>query len=257
MRRASGSSVGMSHTSVNRRRVAPLILLLVLLIPGPLLLHFEPHRIHSPHTTKSLLQSLNTDDQSYTLISDRVVYDRYARVYSRTLRFPNGKQFEFDIWGRNWRNDSFAVVCIVPFDKVSHTFTLVREYNVAHMRFVYSFPQGQVEGKHHDLLQAASAELEEEAHMRCDDLKHMLTGNGITLGAPQDKYQRERVFYFMCTKWTQLTTTHRTDPEENIQIVNKVTPDQLYQLVAEGTLQSNNMAAAMLAIHQLKEALIL
>lgn len=208
-------------------------------------------------TTEALLHALRSRNKLFKVLSDDVVYDRYARVYAREIRFPNGKQFSFDIWGRVWKNDSFSVVTVVPFDRATGTFTLVREYNIAHARFVYSFPQGCVErSKHRTNQAAAAAELEEEAQLRCDNWINLLEGDeGV--GAPQDKYQRESVFYYLCTDASHVDDPAALDPEENIQIVHGVSSTQLRELVAAGALQSNNIAAAVMGMDKLRQLRLL
>lgn len=212
----------------------------------------DPQRHPDTTTTANLIQALREREKAFTVTGEKVVYDRYARVYSREIRFPNGKQFAFDVWGRVWKNDSFAVVTVVPFDRETQTFTLIREYNIAHARFMYCFPQGQIEKAKHSSVQiAAAAELEEEAQLRCDDWISLLRGDDGR-GAPQDKYQRETVYYFLCTAAFHVNDAAHMDPEEDIEVVHGVTSAQLRDLVAAGALQSNNMAAALMAIDKLR-----
>lgn len=197
-------------------------------------------------TLPVLLDVLRTRERTYKVLEERVVYDRYARVYSRKVRYPGGAEFEFDVWGRNWRNASFAVVVVVPYESVTGTFTLLREYNVAHGVFVYAFPMGQVEGKHTGVREAAAAELGEEVGLRCATELEGL----IDVAAPQDKYQRESVSYFLCPRAVE-GGKGGADPEERIEIVHGVTPTQLRGLVRAGAMQSNNIAAAFMALDRL------
>lgn len=212
--------------------------------------------IHSAHpdttTTFELLSALHKREAKYKVLSDDVVYDRYARVYSRKVQFPNGKQFAFDVWGRVWKNDSFGVVTVVPFDRATQTFTLIREYNIAHARFSYVFPTGQMErAKHSSNEVAAAAELEEEAQLRCNHWLNLLGADGGR-GAPQDKYQREAVFYYLCTDAEHVDNAAQLDDEEEIEVVHGVTPEQLHGLVAAGAMQSNQIAASLLALDKLR-----
>ncbi|CAN8075838.1 unnamed protein product [Agarophyton chilense] len=208
-------------------------------------------------TTANLLQALREREKAFQLVSDSVVYDRYARVYSREVKFPDGKQFAFDVWGRVWKNDSFAVVTVVPFDRRTNTFTLIREYNIAHARYVYSFPQGQMErAKHKSVHMGAAAELEEEAQLECNEWVNLLEGDEGR-GAPQDKYQRETVHYFLCTAAHHVEDAADVDEEENIEVVHGVTSSQLRELAAAGALQSNNIAAALMGIDKLRRLRLL
>lgn len=197
-----------------------------------------------------LLSALAVRNERYKIVKDKVVYDRYARVYSRDIRFPDGRMFSFDVWGRNWRNDSFTVVAIVPFDRHAHTLTLVREYNPAHGRHVYSFPQGVMEpSRHSDIQSAAAAELEEEAHLKCESWIALFSGKD---GMPQDKYQRESVFSFLCSDAVVVDNPAHVDDEEDIEIVSGVSINEFRNLAKRGALQSNNVAAGLLALDQLR-----
>lgn len=203
-----------------------------------------------------LLGMLGERDAHVKVIGESVVYDRYARVYSRDVRFQDGKVHSFDVWGRVWKNNSFSVVAVVPFDCVSQTFTLIREFNPAHGRHVYSFPQGMVERtKHVDIRAAAAAELEEEAHLKCREWTPLFDAQsgGGGGGVPQDKYQREVVYFYLCADAVGVTHAAHLDAEEDIEIVSGVTPSQFKQLSHAGALQSNNIAAGLLAMDQLRQ----
>lgn len=201
-------------------------------------------------TTDHLLKSL-TLQAAPRKLSDKVVYSRYARVYNRILLFEDGKQYEFDVWGRNWRNESFGVVTVIPFDVKTKTFTLVREYNIAHEKFIYTWPQGQFErAKHKTALEAAKSELGEEARLKCGNW-HML----IDACMPQDKYQRECVYVYLCMESAQ--GYGGRDEEERIEVVKGVTTEQVRMLGHVGVMQSNNVAAGYMGIDKLKRMRLL
>lgn len=251
-------------TSLPCRIVVPAILFIILLLPLTyILLTHTPTRIPLaiPHpetkATNKLLISLKSLNQNYKTISEEMVYSRYARVYSRKIQFPTGEQYSFDIWGRVWKNDSFSVVTIIPFDKKTQTFTLIREYNPAHSTHVYGFPQGMVElgSKHTNLQHAASKELEEEAHLKCRSWINLLDEHSG--GVPQDKYQRENVFIYLCSDAVHMDHADGVDEEEEIEIIKGVTVSQVFQLSHAGVLQSNNIAAGLLAVDKLRQMRLL
>ncbi len=195
---------------------------------------------------KELLKALETDVEK--VVSESVAWTGYARVYSRTVAYADGRpNATFDVWGRTWRGGMFGVAIAVPFVRKTRSFTLVREFCVAHNRFVYSFPAGQVESKHKDAADAAVAELDEEARLVCR--KPM---RELVKGAPQDKFQREAVHYYLCDDAVRKRSGFAMrDKEELIDIVPGVRVEELLALVSAGAMQSNMIAAAMLAIHDL------
>lgn len=237
------------------RRIFIVVALSALLLLIALLTHHQWQTIPVHKDTKStnqLVTALRNREREYSVLSDEIVYRGYARVYSRIVRFPNNKQFAFDVWGRVWKNDSFSVVTVVPFDRETRTFTLIREYNIAHAKFVYAWPQGQVETSRHDgAQQAAAAELEEEAQLKCQEWSDLL-GKEAGSGSPQDKYQREVVHYYLCTDALHVDNAAERDLEEDMDVIHGVTATQVRELVAAGLMQSNNIAAGLMAIDRLR-----
>eukprot|EP00188_Purpureofilum_apyrenoidigerum_P001981 Plantae.Rhodophyta-Purpureofilum_apyrenoidigerum.ctg2161.p1 GENE.Plantae.Rhodophyta-Purpureofilum_apyrenoidigerum.ctg2161~~Plantae.Rhodophyta-Purpureofilum_apyrenoidigerum.ctg2161.p1 ORF type:complete len:252 (+),score=52.79 Plantae.Rhodophyta-Purpureofilum_apyrenoidigerum.ctg2161:374-1129(+) len=202
--------------------------------------------------TQRRLDGLSRHMDGYEILNETVVYNRYANVYDRVVRYPDGQSFSFDVWGRNWRKDSFAVVIIVPFNAEDRTVTLVKEYNVAHHKFVYGFPTGMVDPeKHRSPLDAAKQELDEEAALKCNNLINLLS-ESAERGVPQDKYQRESIYMYLCVDEEEDDTPNERDSEESDLYVEKgVTVPELKALLRAGTFQSNNVAAAYLALEEL------
>jgi len=233
--------------SLARASVLPFFLLfLFCIIRGPV---GRENRLQKARGVPKLLSMLKTKSQE--VAQETVAWTGYARVYERTVVYSDGrKNATFDVWGRTWRDETFGVVIIIPFVRSSRTFTLVKEFCVAHNRFVYSFPAGQIERKHKSILEAAKMEFAEEAHMKCArPLKPLLTGD---IGAPQDKFQREAVHYYLCQDSKTVLDAPVRDAEENIDIISGVRPAELLAIVKAGTMQSNMIAAAMLALHDLR-----
>lgn len=232
-----------------------LLFLPALLLPLFLILHSHKPGYPSPHaettTTDALLSALDKRTVLYKQLSDTIVYNSHARVYSRKIEFPSKKTFTFDVWGRVWRSGTFAVVTVVPFEPATQTFTMVREYSVAHGVATYNFPQGQVEGKHGSVRDAAERELQEEAGLAGGDFFGL-----VEQGMPQDKYQRERVFVFLCVGAKEVVQGER-DREESIEIVRGVTTRQILDLAMKGVIQSNQVAAGLLAINRLRRMKLL
>lgn len=216
---------------------------------------YLPVQLDAPRV-KQAASSLKRITDSYTIVSDNVVYSRFARLYNRVVKHPGTLgTFGYDVLGRNWRNGSFSVVSVIPFDVKTGTFTMLKEYNFAHGRAVFTFPQGCYQpSKHASPREAVLAELNEEAGLKCEgNALHELLAH--TQGAPQDKYQREVVHYYLCTDARQLRKELRQgqDLEEHIVVENHVSPPEMKAFMRLGMLQSNNIAGGLLAIDRLKE----
>ncbi|GAB0493330.1 hypothetical protein MMPV_004610 [Pyropia vietnamensis] len=229
----------------------------------------------------ALLDALPTT--AYSILSDTVVYSRYARMYDRRVETPAGP-IAYDVLGRVWKargrgggtdktdgGGSFAVVIAVPYDASTRTFTLIREYSPAHGRRVYGFAGGVVEAGEAPAA-AAAREMEEETRTVCAEGGDAASGAGsaartdgggawvdllgepeAAAGAPQDKYQREVVHYYLCTDAVPVGTGagRPRDADEVMDVVSGVTADALRTVVRGGGMQSNFMAAALLALDEL------
>lgn len=103
-------------------------------------------------------------------------------------------------------------------------------------------------GKHSSSLEGAAAELEEEARIRCEAWVDLLDGRTV----PQDKYQRESVWFYLCTEAVKVVGGRERDREEDMDVVEGVTARQVGELVREGVMQSNQVAAALLALDTLR-----
>jgi 8-oxo-dGTP pyrophosphatase MutT (NUDIX family) len=202
---------------------------------------------------RDLLLALDDLGKAFKHVSDEVAFSRHARLYSRRVIAPNSTaEVDYDVLGRNWREDSFAVVSVVPYDPVSKTFTMIREYNVATKEGALTFPQGCIEpSKHASPLEAAIAELGEEARLECrrEDLYELLDHP-----SSQDKYQREKIHYFLCTEAYQAkdSALFTRDPEEVMYIERNVSVAEIKALIRAGTMQSNVIASAYLAFDYLR-----
>lgn len=216
---------------------------------------FDAIHVLDSQELQDALIALEQLSKRYSVLTEKVMYSRFARVYSRTVQHSNGDTFEYDVWGRNWKNESFTVVCVVPYNPRTRAFTLIREYNVAHNKHVYSFPQGCYEkSKHASPMDAALAELEEEARVSCG-ISHMIPLLDTPHGSPQDKYQREAVHYFLCKDVIRLSNNslRSRDAEESIEVTEHVPVSLLKGLIRAGVMQSNNIAAGLLAIDRLRQ----
>lgn len=199
-----------------------------------------------------LLQAAEDMTKAHAIVRESVAFERYARVYSQLVRQPSGHEIDFDIVGRLWKDESFAVISVVPYDPATKTFTLIREYSPAARFAVYSFPQGSVEpAKHASPLHAALAELSEESRLRCDPRNMVAL---LDRPSSQDKYQKEVVHYFLCTAVVSEAKADwkARDKDELMHVESNVSVAEVKAIIRSGLMQSNVIASAFLAIDHLQ-----
>jgi 8-oxo-dGTP pyrophosphatase MutT (NUDIX family) len=109
-------------------------------------------------------------------------------VNERLVRFPDGKQVSFDVYGLG----AGLSVFVFPVDARNGTTTLLREYSPGQHRVMHGFPAGLWESdKHLTLEDAARAELSEEAQLTAGRLHKLTQQEGIAA----DKYSKN-IFHF-------------------------------------------------------------
>eukprot|EP00160_Parvularia_atlantis_P016914 Unigene5596_Nuclearia_a/m.17107 Unigene5596_Nuclearia_a/g.17107 ORF Unigene5596_Nuclearia_a/g.17107 Unigene5596_Nuclearia_a/m.17107 type:complete len:184 (+) Unigene5596_Nuclearia_a:1-552(+) len=98
------------------------------------------------------------------VVAETRLHKRYLALWSRTVRFPDGRDVDWDVVGHMQPNPVFVVV--FPFSTARGTTTLVREYAQGPNEFMYTLAAGQYERQaHSSVLDAARCELAEEARL--------------------------------------------------------------------------------------------
>jgi ADP-ribose pyrophosphatase len=91
---------------------------------------------------------------AWSKLGEKVVYDRFRRVVSRSFSLPDGTSAEFEVLELS---DSAAVLALTPAEEV----VLVREFRPGPEAVLLELPGGVVEARQTP-LEAARAELLEE-----------------------------------------------------------------------------------------------
>lgn len=163
------------------------------------------------------------------------------------MRYPTGKTVSYDVIG-NARSD-FKSVFVFPFDTRTHTATMLREYSPGRNRETMSFVAGMFEAaKHESLVEAARAELSEEARLKGGELME-LTLRGVAA----DKYSLNEFHYYLGLDAARDEAPLERDEEEWISVVEGVGLAEVRRLVSCGELNTPNSLLAMLALERLKE----
>lgn len=161
------------------------------------------------------------------------------------MRYPNGRVVSFDVLG-NERSD-FKSVFIFPFDTVTQTVTLIREYSPGRNKEQLSLVAGMFEASKHSTLEdAARAELSEEARLKGGTLIP------LSAGIASDKYSLNQFFYFLAVDCVPDLTPNVPDAEEWIHILPGFPLPDIQPLVARGLLNVPNSLCALLALEKLR-----
>lgn len=125
------------------------------------------------------------------------MYKRYLTVYSRTVRFPDGRDVDWDVVGHLQPNPVFVV--IFPFSTTTGTTTLVREYSQGPNEFKYTLAAGQFERKKHtSALDAAQRELAEEARLSAGTWISLIPDDGSHDGVSELKWSTNKFHPWLC-----------------------------------------------------------
>eukprot|EP00166_Cyanidium_caldarium_P005355 ctg_64.g22 len=209
------------------------------------------------------------------VIDERVAYHNFATVYQRTVRYPDDRQVTFDILGQP--AVGCASVLVFPFCTRTQRCHAIREYCPGLNSYLYGFPAGMTEAKHRSFLDAARAELSEEAHLISErwieltaacrtwnadawraEKDRSASGDGASSssmavsGLPADKYSKNVCKMFMALDPQADPSPGALDAEESIQRIGPVSLEQLRQWMREGLLTMPHMLLAMYSLDYLR-----
>lgn len=185
----------------------------------------------------------------FEIISQERIFHRYQSVYARTVRYPSGQTVSYDVIG-NARSD-FMSVFVFPFDRVTRTATILREYSPGRNRETPSFVAGMFErGKHSNLEEAARAELSEEALLTGGELERLTMGDG---GVAADKYSLNEFHFYLAFDAQPDERPGARDEEEWISVERGLPLEEVRRMVVAGEFNTPNSLLAMLALTRLRE----
>ena len=189
----------------------------------------------------------------FRVASESVAYKRYLQVEARVVVYPDGRQASFDIIGHPKNQYVFTVVFV--YHTASRSVTLIREFAQAappHAARVLTLPCGGFDPrKHADLLEAARAELSEEARLTGGEW-HRLLPDGHP-GILESKWCRNRFTPFLCVDPTADAAPAARDAEEEIEILREWPLAQLRTAMAAGELLPPSAQTCVSALAWLRE----
>ena len=202
---------------------------------------------------KAISSSSPSNNESFRIVSDQVVYSRWRKVLRRVVKFPNGNVVDYDVIDQKGQ----GAVTIFAWNSKTKRATLVKEYNPGCHRRLYGTAAGLIEEKHEsrgndfDIAKmAAQCELEEECHLK-GGTWYRLTSEGSTV--PMDKYVVTEITPYLVVDAQHVADPRPLDDEEDIEIITDVTIDEIFGLIQNGKMNLVGGWASMLAIEKLRE----
>ena len=218
------------------------------------------------------LASLATATSSdYTILSETKAYSRYRTILQRKVQFPlsnansnethriPGKVVDFDIVDQS----GLGAVIILAYNSQTKTVRLLREYNPGCHKVLYGPAAGLVEAKHsQDHVSCLKEGIEDEeknwrkaAEWELEEECHLEGGTWYELGekTSMDKYVVTKIKPFLVVDATHVENPKPLDFEEEIDIVDGITIEQVWEIIRNGEMNLVGGWASMLAIRKLEE----
>lgn len=191
--------------------------------------------------------------EGFSVTSEAVVYKRFLQVESRSVAYPDGRQASFDIVGHP--KGDYAFVVVFAFHSATKSVTLIKEFAQAappHAARVLSLPTGGIDPKKHkDFLEAAQAELAEEARLTGGTWHRLLPESHP--GVLESKWCRNRFTPFLCIDPVADPSPPARDAEEDIEILREWPLARLAKAMANGDLMPPSTQACVSALAWLRE----
>lgn len=207
----------------------------------------------------------------YKILNEEVQYSGWRKVIRRRvsspIRHPHTNDiitplqqnvFDFDIIDQT--HTTGGAVIIFAWNSTSKTATIIREYMPGPHRVLSGLAAGIVEdGKHSsmegggdepDSLVAARYELEEECHL-AGGAWYRLTEEGVSV--PMDKYVVTEITPYLVIDPQHVPDPRPLDDEEDIEIVTRVSIEEIVRMIREGDFNLVGGWGALLALEKLRE----
>lgn len=185
---------------------------------------------------------------TFEVISEVLAHKRFLKVWHRLVKFPDGRQLDWDSVGVETRGPHFTV--IFPFFSKSAKVRIIREYCQGINELRFSLPSGGLDlKKHGSIYDCARDELGEEAHLKGGELIALVEVEGNE-GIPELKWSRNRFIPFLCLDPEQDLHPPPQDDEELVTYQD-VTVPEFRQLCLNGEMMLTAVQTGLMALHKL------
>ena len=192
----------------------------------------------------SNLRLMSSVSSGFKILRDEVAYEGYRKVIKRTVEFPDGNPKTFDIIA-----SSAPSVLVFPWNNVTKTATLIREYQPGSNSVKFGIVAGAMESKHQSVLQCAQHELNEEAHLESDVWIPLLNPDCSVCSS---KYSQNKFYPYLALNCTSVENPLPLDDEEWITIRPNVTVNELDELLDSGEMNTSSAYVVMLALRYMR-----
>jgi len=211
---------------------------------------------------------------AYEIIRETTGYSGWRSIIRRVVKMPNGRSVDYDLVVQKGE----GAVIIFAWNTQSKTATIVREYQPGRHRIMSGLAAGIVESDKHgsDFLLAARHELEEECHLGggtwypltttgsagrtakhnegCDDGDGNLANTmASSVSVLMDKYSTTEMRAYLVIDPIHVTNPMPLDDEEDIEIVEGVTINEILTMVKGGEMNLVSGWASLLAVDKLRD----
>lgn len=154
-------------------------------------------------------------------------------LYKDYVQIPNGNVAEWDFIRHK---GAAAVVPVTDEGKI----LMVRQYRNALDRETLEIPAGGRDGEDEEMIICAARELEEETGYRSDNLEFLISIRTTVA------FCNERIDVFVAKN---LVKTHQNLDEDEYVDVEEYSPQELVDMIYDGTLQDSKTVSAILAYY--------
>lgn len=193
------------------------------------------------------LGSTKSNDFSFEVIKNEVVFKGWRNIVKRKIKQPNGHISTFDIV-----SEGRPSVGVFIWDTKTSTTTLVREFHPGTAKIYYGVVGGVFESdKHVGYLNAAQFELEEEAQLKSSNWVHLLDTD--TCNVSFDKYSDNLLYPFVAMDCVIVDKPRAPDVDEFIQVERNVTYKKLMKIIDCGEMNIFSCYMCFKALKKLDE----
>ncbi|KAH6569487.1 hypothetical protein BASA50_010933 [Batrachochytrium salamandrivorans] len=183
------------------------------------------------------------------IVAEQQSYKRFLTVWSRRVKFPDGREVDWDVAGHGTLSPAFATV--FPYNTETKKVRLIVEYAQGPNLMSYTLAAGGFDPrKHADIQETAICELSEEAKL-CNGKWIRLIPDAHN-GIPELKWSRNRFVPFLVINAEEDITPLARDAEECIETLD-VTLDELQHMILNGLVMLPSVQTTLMAMDWLRK----